>query len=231
MTGDQLARHRREKRRTQVRTARALGVSQTYLSLLESGKRPLTESLKKRAAMFFELPPTELPSRLSSGNLPSVTDADLAADLADLGYAGFAYLRRKRPRRKNPADVLLSALNAPQREARAVEALPWLLLAYPEMNWNEVTRFAKMNDLQNRLGFLLNVAGEIAERKDDGSLAELLHAREVQLERSMLAREDTLCNENMTNAERRWLALNRPDSARRWKLLADLSPKDLNHYA
>lgn len=93
-----------------------------------------------------------MPSRLSSGEVPPATDAELAADLTDLGYVGFGHLRRKRPRRKNPADVLLSALNAPQREARVVEALPWLLLAYPEMNWNDVTRFAKVFDLQTRLG-------------------------------------------------------------------------------
>lgn len=230
MTGHELARHRKEKKRTQVRTARALGVSQTYLSLLESGERRLTDRLQAKAAKFLDLPPTELPSRLASGELPHVTDAELAADLADLGYVGFGHLRRKRPRRKNPADVLLSALNAPQREARAVEALPWLLLAYPEMNWTEATRFAKMNDLQNRLGFLLNVAGGIAVKKNDTRLADLLHLREAELERSMLAREDTLCNARMTNAERRWLTENRPDSAKRWNLLTDLSPRFLDHY-
>jgi transcriptional regulator with XRE-family HTH domain len=230
MTGQQLTLHRKEKKRTQVQTAKALGVSQTYLSLLESGKRPLTEHLEKKAAKFFDLPPTEVPSRLSSGELAPVTDAELAADLADLGYRGFAHLRRKRVRLKNPADVLLSALNAPQREARAVEALPWLLLAFPDMKWNEVTRFAKMYDLQNRLGFLVSVAGGMAERKNSRSLADLLRAREAELVRSMLAREDTLCNENMTNAERRWLAQSRPDNAKHWRILADLSPRDLNHY-
>jgi transcriptional regulator with XRE-family HTH domain len=230
MTGHQLTQHRKEKKRTQLQTAKALGVSQTYLSLLESGKRPLTENLETKAAKFFDLPPTTLPSRVSSGKVAHTTDADLAADLADLGYVGFGHLRRKRPRRKNPADVLLSALNAPQREARAIEALPWLLLAFPDMKWNEVVSFAKVHDLQNRLGFLVNVAGELAEKKNDQSLAELLHSREAELERSMLAREDTLCNENMTNAERRWLADHRPDSAKHWRLLADLSTRDLDHY-
>lgn len=230
MTGYQLARHRKRKRRTQVETAAALKVSQTYLSLLESGKRPLTEQLERKAAKFFDLPPTDVPSRLSSGRLPPVSNAELAADLADLGYNGFAYLRRKRPRRKNPADVLLSALNSPQREARAVEALPWLLLDFPDMNWEEVTRFAKFHDLQNRLGFLVSVAAEMAEIKNDTSLAKLLRSREKDLERSLLAREDTLCNENMTNAERRWLTTNRPENAKRWNLLADLLPRDLNHY-
>lgn len=230
MTGRQLARHRKKEKRTQVQTARALGVSQTYLSFLESGERRLTQDLQAKAAKFFNVSPTEIPSSVSSGEVPHTTDADLAADLADLGYLGFGHLRRKRPRRKNPADVLLSALNAPQREARAVEALPWLLLTFPDMKWNEVVRFAKVHDLQNRLGFLVNVAGELAEKKNDRSLADLLHTREAQLERSMLAREDTLCNENMTNAERRWLAEYRPENAKRWNVLTNLCPSHIDHY-
>lgn len=229
MTGHQLVKYRREKKRTQVETAKALGVSQPYLSLLEAGKRPMTERLQRQAARFFDLP-TELPARLVSVELPAVTDAALASDLADLGYLGFAHLRRKRRSLKNPADVLLSALNAPQREARAVEALPWLLLAFPDMNWNELARVARMFDLQNRLGFLLNVACEMAERKNDHALASVLRSREADLESSMLAREDTLCNESMTHAERRWLAEHRPANAKHWRLLADLQPRDLNHY-
>lgn len=230
MTGHQLAQYRKERKRTQVQTARALGVSQTYLSLLEAGKRPLSDRLQRKATSFFDLPPTEMPTRLATGELPTVTDAQLAADLADLGYLGFSHLKRKRPSRKNPADVLLSALNAPQREARAVEALPWLLLAYPDMKWNEVTRLAKMLDLQNRLGFLVNVAGEMAEKRNNRPLANLLRSREAALERSMLAREDTLCNENMTNAERRWLTTERPENAQYWKVLTNLKQEHLNHY-
>ena len=109
MTGQQLRHYRKEKKRTQVQTARALEVSQAYLSLLEAGKRPMTEHLQRRAARFFDLP-TELPARLVSGELPVRTDDQLASDLADLGYMGFSHLRRARAHRENPARVLLSAL-------------------------------------------------------------------------------------------------------------------------
>jgi transcriptional regulator with XRE-family HTH domain len=225
MTGHKLEKLRREKGLTQVVAAQRLGVSQTYLSLLESGRRPFTEKIAKKAAKLYDLP-TAVPTRLAAGEVPAVSDADLAADLADLGYLGFSHLRRKRPRRKNPADVLLSALNAPQREARAIEALPWLVLAFPDMNWSDVTRAAKMYDLQNRLGFVVNVARGVAELQGRDSLTvNTLKEREAELERSMLAREDTLCNKGMTNAERRWLASNRSDSARHWRLLTSLSPK------
>jgi len=230
MTGHQLAHYRKQKRRTQVETARALGVSQTYLSLLEAGKRPLNKRLQKRAARIFELPPTELPARLLSGELPSVTDDQLAADLADLGYPGFAHLRRKRQRRKNPADVLLSGLNANNRDARVVEAFPWLVLAFPNMNWKDLTRTAKTYDLQNRLGYVVSVARQFAETRSNEAVAAELNRRETQLEPSMLAREDTLCNESMTKTERRWLAMKRPTNAMHWHMLADLLPDHLDHY-
>jgi hypothetical protein len=42
------------------------------------------------------------------------------------------------------------------------------------------------------------------------------------LERSRLMREDTLCHESLTEAERRWLRKNRPAEAKHWRLLTDL---------
>jgi len=230
MTGHQLAEYRKQNRRTQVATARALGVSQTYLSLLEAGKRPLTGRVQKRAARFFDLQPTELPLHLTSGELPTVTDDQLAADLADLGYPGFAHLRRKRQRRKNPADVLLTGLHANDRDARVVEAFPWLVLAFPDMNWKDLTRTAKIYDLQNRLGYIVSVARLVAEDRGEAEKTAKLRSYEETLAHSRLMREDTLCNESMTNPERRWLAVNRPDEARKWNLLAGLLTRHLNHY-
>lgn len=231
MTGRQLEKYRKQKNRTQVQTAKALGVSQTYLSLLESGKRPLTERLQTKAVKFFNLPPTQLPSRLSSPELPHVTDAELAADLADLGYIGFGHLRRKRPRPKNPADVLLNALNSGQRDARVLEALPWLVLTFPDLDWRSTARTARANDLQNRLGFVVNIARRTAEaRSADHRTVAKLKGPEADLEHSRLAREDTLCNENMTNAERQWLAAKRPRGAKHWNLLTGLIPHHLGYF-
>jgi transcriptional regulator with XRE-family HTH domain len=211
-----------------VETAKALEVSQTYLSLLEAGKRPMTESVQRRAARFFDLP-TELPARLVSGELPVRTDDQLASDLADLGYTGFSHLRRARARKKNPADVLLSALKAPKRDVRVVEALPWLVLNFPRMRWTEVSRVAMTYGVQNRLGYVTNVARRLAEREGRNETALKLKRHEAELERSMLAREETLCNETMTRAERNWLAANRPEEAKHWNLLTDLSPQHLSY--
>jgi hypothetical protein len=48
------------------------------------------------------------------------------------------------------------------------------------------------------------------------------------LERSRLVREDTLCHDSMTQAERKWLRQNRPPDAEHWNLLTDL---DVRHLA
>ncbi len=225
MTGNELKQCRRERKVTQEAAAKGLGVSQTYLSLVEAGKRPMSERLQEKAARFFDLPATELPERFASGKLRAVTDDQLAADLADLGYPGFAHLKRKRLLRKNPADVLISALNAPQRDARIMEALPWLVLAYPDMRWKEVIKASKVNDLQNRLGFVVSLARELAESRGETERAAKLRAAENTLEVSRLAREDTLCNEKMTNVERKWLKNHRPRTAKHWRILTSLSPQ------
>lgn len=231
MTGRELTKYRRQKNKTQVQMAKALGVSQTYLSLLESGKRPMTERLQRKAARFLDLRPTELPSKLQFGEPPRATDADLAAELADLGYPGFSHLRRKRPSSKNPADVLLSALNAPQRDARVVEGLPWLVFTFPDLDWPSTARMAKAYDLQNRLGFVVNLARRSAEaRSEDDRTVLKLKEFENALERSRLAREDTLCNDSMTRAERDWLAKERPHEAKHWNLLTGLSPRHLSYF-
>lgn len=229
MTGLQLAKYRKKSRLTQPRAARELGVSQTYLSLLENGKRPVTERVKKKAVKAFDLSPTEMPANFSLCELPDVSDDQLASELARLGYEGFSHLKPAR-QLKNPAVVLLSALNAAKRDARLVEALPWVVLAFPDMDWNSLAMTAKAHDLQNRLGFVTSVARRVAEHRGDTRTATKLEQQEAELKHSKLEREETLCNETMTNAERKWLAEHRPEAAKQWNLLTDLSPDHLNYY-
>ena len=223
MTGQELRQYRRKNRLTQQEAARSLGLSQAYLSLLEKEQRPLSEKLKKKLVVSLELPVTELPSKASRHKVADVSDDQLTADLAALGYPGFSHWKPSRP--KNPADVLLSGLKPDKRDARLIEAMPWLVLKFPDMKWSEVERTAKMYDLQNRLGFVVSVAHGMAENRDDKGTAAALKRREADLESSMLAREGTLCNETMTNAERRWLVDNRSASAKHWRMLTSLSPE------
>ena len=66
---------------------------------------------------------------------------DFSTELAALGYPGFSYLRTKV--RRNPAEVLLGALNEPNLDARVAEGLPWLASTYVEMDWDWLVRNAK----------------------------------------------------------------------------------------
>jgi len=161
---------------------------------------------------------------LEPENYLSLNDDDLKADLGTLGYPGFSYLRAEHKR--NPAELLSYALNQSDLDARVVEALPWMTCEYADMNWDWLVGHAKQNDRQNRLGFVVALAGELAEKKGDSSRSEKLNQYRELLDRSRLVREDTLCHDSMTRAERKWLEKNRPPEARHWHLLTDL---DLKH--
>ena len=49
------------------------------------------------------------------------------------------------------------------------------------------------------------------------------------LDRSRLAKEDTLCHDSLTEAERKWLRVNRPPEAAHWNLLTDMKAENLPH--
>ncbi|HKC70368.1 MAG TPA: hypothetical protein VKB60_02040, partial [Terriglobales bacterium] len=71
--------------------------------------------------------------------------------MAALDYPGFAYLRAGWKR--NPAEVLVSALAQPNLEPRLTEALPWLLLRYAaQLNRDWLAQQARLYKLSNRLG-------------------------------------------------------------------------------
>ena len=199
---------------SQAQVAERLGVTQAYVSMLEQGRRDLPDALRTRVAQVYVLGPTALPAELEAE--PRQSRA-VAAALGSLGYEPFAYLRNRR--RRNPAAVLLGALRQPDLESRVAEGLPWLVLTYPDLDWEWLTREAKLADLQNRLGFVVTLARQVAERKADSALVDSLRQREVALERSRLAREDTLAHESLTQAERRWLREHRAPEAAHWNLL------------
>ncbi|HLE61623.1 MAG TPA: hypothetical protein VI750_00725 [Pyrinomonadaceae bacterium] len=170
---------------------------------------------------------TGLPIETSLENVKPADTNTLAVDLAGLGYPGFAYLRSRR--KKNPGEVLLSALSSKCLESRVVEALPWVLLQYPDLDRDLLVSAAKVRDLQNKLGLLTCLARELAERRGEASKAAVLREHERTLERSRLLFEDTFCNDVLTQAERGWLETNRPDEAKHWRVLTDLSPEHLRH--
>jgi hypothetical protein len=135
-------------------------------------------------------------------------------------------------RKRNPATVLVSALLSNNLETRIVEALPWLVLQYPDLDWEWVLTEVKLRDLQNRLGFVVGLAlGLAAAREDAGKTVVLLSRIAARLEHARLAREDTLCRKNLSAAEREWLRKTRPPAAAHWNLLSDLRPEALPYAA
>ncbi|MHB8652601.1 MAG: helix-turn-helix domain-containing protein [Terriglobia bacterium] len=212
----------------QVEAARRLGVSQPYLAMLEEGKRRLTADLTRKAALVYGLPPLELPVSVTFAPARPVGAQYLVEHLSRLDYPGFAYVRPHVPRR-NPAEVLLTALAQESLEARAAEGLPWLLLRYWEMNSKWLVDQAKRFDLQNRLGFVTSLAHELSARTPETDRTNALLNLKTLLDHSRLAREDFFPRPPRNNVERQWFMQNRPEAARHWNLLSDLRPEHLQY--
>jgi hypothetical protein len=62
----------------------------------------------------------------------------------------------------NLAEVVLHAVVKPDLDTRLVEALPWVLSAYTDLNWEWLRDRAKWNNAQNRLGYLVHLAEQTA---------------------------------------------------------------------
>jgi len=228
MIGEQLLQARQNRKWEQAEAAEKLGISQPYLSLLEMGKRAITKPLAQRAIKLYKLPPTVLPIQPLPERLSKAEEGSLASEIAALDYPKLAHLKKKMSG-KNPAEVLLTVLSAEDLDSRLVEALPWLAAKYSALDWRETIKIAKINDLQNRLGFVINVARRLAERIDNTEKANVLRRAEETLSFSRLYREDTLCRASMTEAERKWLKTNRSAEAKFWRLLTDLTPEHLDY--
>ena len=227
MNGPQLRKARREAGWTQARLAERLGVTQAYLSLMESGKRRMTDRLKRGVTSLLHLSPTRLPLSVPRALDRTSSDDRLEQGLARLRYPGLEYRRKPGPRR-NPAELLLTALAADDLDPRLAEGLPWLLLEFEGYDAEDLVKRAKSMDLQNRLGFTVSLARRVAEanpafRDRRNELQEL----EQALEPSRLAREDTYGKRETSPRMREWLRSNRSPEAEHWNVLTDLKPEHL----
>jgi hypothetical protein len=129
-----------------------------------------------------------------------------------------------------PAAVLLWALGAESLEPRLVEALPWLLLHFSDLDTNWLVREAKVRDLQNRLGFVASLAKEVAARDEHfADRLGALTALEATLERSRLVREDTLCEAGMSAKMHAAVRQSWSPAAAHWNLVTGWKVEHL-HY-
>jgi len=205
---------------TQQQAAALLGVTQAYLSMLERGERPVSDTVAARVAMHLPVEPTARPF---TGRRPEHFEDALGA----LGYPGFAYLRGGT--RMNPAELLLLALDTEDLPARVVEGLPWVPLAYPNLDWEWLLREAKVRNRQNRLGYVLELSLLAARLFPKREQVAVLEGVLTNLGLSRLAMEDTLCDASMTQVERSWQRSHRPEMAARWNLLTHLQLEHLGH--
>ncbi len=228
MTPREFKQERRNRGWSQQELANRLGLSQSYVAMLENRHRQFTPRLVRRLATLYDLPPSVLPlSESLEMRRGQDTAQSLAEQLAGLGYPGFAYLHGRRWKR-NPGEVLLRALAQEELEARVVEALPWLLVSYWNMDTSWLVQQAKLRNLQNRLGFVATLARQVAENRFPERVQALGRLEQV-LEQSRLAKEDTLCKAAMTPAEAQWLRENRPEEAAYWNLLTDWRAESLRY--
>ena len=218
MTGFQLQRARTARQWTQAELAARLDVSQGYVCLLERGARRVPTPLAETLVRVLDMSPSTLPV---SANTDALDAPGAVRALAALGDDRFAERPRRRERR-NPAEVVLRCLRAPDLDARVVEGLVRVLVAHADLDWAWLVRHVKVDDLQNRLGFLVSLAAAVAQREGRAEVGAQLAAARAVLERSRLAAEGAF-RTTLTEAERRWLRQHRPPEAAHWNLLTNLT--------
>jgi transcriptional regulator with XRE-family HTH domain len=229
MTAEQWKTGRCEARLTQVKAAEVLGVSQPYLSQLEKGLREASRELVCKAAHLYKLPPTALPLTEPLDSREAHPD-ELQQELASLGYPGFEHVRASASTLSNPAEVVLRVVAQRDLDTRLVEALPWVLSKFTDLNWEWLRDRTKLRNAQNRLGYLVHLAKEAASKLPEGhEAAPVLSKWQQELEEARLANEGTLCRDSMPAAERAWLKTNRPAAAAHWRLVTSLTADQLSY--
>ena len=205
-----LRRWRAQNNLTQVDAARLLGVSQPYLSLLEKGARPVRRALRDRLNL------------IRSGRMAHTTDDRLRAQLRALGYPGFVHIDPVRPS-SEPVAVLLNALSQPTVDARISEALPWLAREYADvLDWPWLVQQAKLRNLQNRLGFLIQLANDPC--RAEPAMKDALD----DLERARLIAEATFCWDSMPLPTRKLMRARRSPEAAHWNVVSLMRSEDLS---
>lgn len=227
MRGAELRKARLIADWTQRRLALHLGVTQGYLSLMEKAKRPVPDRVARRVTSLFQLPPTLLPTSGGEGSRVPATEERVEQGLARLGYPGFAY-RKKPGKLQNPGELLLMALSLDDLDPRLTEALPWLLVRFEGLDFKSLVDQAKAKDLQNRLGFTVSLAEQVAERNPDFvKNSSELHQAKQMLEKSRLVQEGNYGRRETSDRMRAWLHENRSLEAKHWNLLTDLRVEHL----
>jgi hypothetical protein len=173
---------------------------------MESGRRQLTQRLRRQLGRSGESEPL---------------DAEwFRAQLAAHGYPGFGHLER-RERRVELSRLLLWGLSAGDMDARVCQGLIYLArTCATRIRWDWLMAQAKLRNLQNRLGFLVDLAIHPGE---PGGLARVRD----ELANARLLAESTFCWDSMPAAVRKWMQDNRPEKAAYWNVLSRFTTEEV----
>ena len=225
-----VARHLRVARQkaglSQQQAAVRLGVSQPYYSQLEGGSRQLPKDLAPVVVRKLAVSPSVLPLPDLTSQWTPIAPARTASALAALGYSPFAHFK-KGAKQLNPALVVVGALAHSDLEIRIVEALPWVLATFDDLDADWLVAQCRLLNLQNKLGYVATLASQA----DGAGAAVQLKSLLKEIGKSRLAHEDTLCRESMSQVERAWIRKHRPAEAAHWGLLTTLTADQLNYAA
>jgi hypothetical protein len=149
-------------------------------------------------------------------------------ELAAFGYPCFAPHGGGTPT-YTPASFLAHVLDLPEVEPRVVDGLPWLVYAFPLMEWDWLIEEMRLRGRQNRLGFLVDLAIELAETLGETARVKRLQPQRDLLNLIKLDEDETPCNEQMTEGMRTLRRDRRSTTAAHWNLACDTELKHL-HY-
>lgn len=223
MNGDEFKRWREKANKTQVEAAQSVGVRQPFVCAVEKGHRPVTAALEN---WLYSVCPEALTAVPTSHTETSESGEHLKELLGSLGYPKFAYLAHK-PQKADPRQVLFDALKTEDLDQRVTEALPWVVAHENKLDWRRLTDEVRLYNLQNRLGFLLEVTVEATKKLHLRNATVRLEPWLHWLREARLYKEDTLCKKSLTQVERRRLRRGRSKAARFWRLYTDLSAKEV----
>jgi hypothetical protein len=104
-------------------------------------------------------------------------------------------------------------------------------MQYGHRTSNWLVEQARKFNLQNRLGFVVGLALQVAERAPVTTTPEYSRFvnSDLKLDESRLVKEDVFYRPPQTEGEKQWLVRNGSQEAVHWNLLTDLKPEQLQY--
>lgn len=231
--GSRLRAARAELHLSQQEAAAASGVTQSYLSMIESGKRSLQAEDLFRMASIYQKPITYFfPNR----DAPAATPNQVKVERSILFWADDPehYGDRNQywsPDNVPPDEALLAGFSI-ALNARIVEVIPRTLLkTQPMLSLPSLTQECMRQQSQNKLGFMLNILDLIWDQKRQKSDQEHAHwlARHMNMTtlwQNMLPKDSAFCGIPPAGEQRERLVNRLPSYCKDWRIIENW-PKEV----